>query len=143
MAAVIAAFTVIGMLTAAVLVPARLGIDVEDGELVVRLRGWDVFWCLRASVTVPLRAVRAVRAADRSELPRPGRQLPGVSVPGLITAGSSGVGDDRTFWDVRRAHRVLEVACLPGAGYRALILELPDPDGVAHRLQSMLTGGTR
>jgi hypothetical protein len=140
---VIVFFALIGTVTAAALLPAQVGVDVEDGNLVIRLRGLDVLWCLRSSLTVPLDAVRGVRVADRSELPRPGLRLPGASVPGLITAGSYGIGEDRTFWDVRKAHRALEITCRPGHGYRALILEPPDPDAVERRLRPLLDGGSR
>src|SRR5260370_14115458 len=99
---VIAMFAVIGLITAALFLRARVGVEAEGEDLVVRLHGLDAFWCLRSSLIVPLREVAAVRVAYRAELPRPGLRLPGASLPGVITAGSYGVGEQRTFWDIRK-----------------------------------------
>jgi hypothetical protein len=122
---------VIGVLGGAFLAPARVRLEVDDGVLVVRLGFWDKVLCLRGGVRLPLAQVRAVRAADRVEVPRPRLRLPGSAIPGVIIAGSYDLGANRTFWDVRRAQRLLLVQCHPGSAYAALVLEVPDPDATA------------
>jgi hypothetical protein len=114
--------------------PARVDLSLDGGVLVVALGPWDRLLCLRASVRVPLREIRAVRAVERAELPRPGLRLPGSYLPGVLTAGSYGVGGDRSFWDIRRAEQVLVVLCRPGAEYARLVLEVPDPEAAVRRL---------
>jgi hypothetical protein len=118
--------------------PARVRLDVDGGELVVSLGFWDTLLCVRGSVRVPLAQLRAVRAVGRGELPPPGLRLPGSFLPGVVTAGSYGVRK-RVFWDVRRADRLLLIECQPDAGYEALVLEVPDPDGAAAQLSRSVT----
>jgi len=118
--------------------PARVDLHVRDGALVVRPRGADTLWCLRSRVEVPLSSVAMVRAVPRSQAPRPGLRLPGAALPGVIVAGSYGTGDSRTFWDVRRADRLLLISCRLGSEYKSLVLEVPDPDATAARLNAVL-----
>jgi hypothetical protein len=132
---------VLAAVVAAFRAPARIDLQLDGGVLIVELGPWDRLLCLRGPVRVPLRDIRAVRAVDRDELPRPGLRLPGSSLPGVVTAGSYGVGAQRSFWDVRRARRVLLVVCRPGAEYARLVLELPDPDAAAQRLTHSLAAG--
>ena len=129
---------VLAAVVAAYRAPARVSLELDGGVLVVALGPWDRLLCLRASVRVPLREIRAVRVVDRGELPRPGLRLPGSYLPGVLTAGSYGVGADRSFWDIRRAERVLLVLCRPGAEYARLVLEVPDPEATALRLSHNL-----
>jgi hypothetical protein len=118
--------------------PARVDVTVEGDALVVRPRGLDVLWCFRRRVVVPLAAVALVRAVPRHAVPRAGFRRPGTAVPRVIVAGSYGSGDNRTFWDLRRARRVLLISCRLGSEYKALVLEVPDPDGTADRLNASL-----
>ena len=46
--------------------------------------------------------------------------------------------DVRTFWDTRRADRLLLISCRLGSEYKALVLEVPDPDAAAARLNAAL-----
>lgn len=135
--AVIVLLVVLGLvlvlLGVAMFRPARVRLDVDGGLLVVSLGFWDTLLCVRGSVRVPLAQVRAVRAAGRRELPRPGLRLPGSYLPGVVTAGSYGVRE-RVFWDVRRADRLLVIECDPDSHYVALVLEVPDPDAAAAQL---------
>jgi hypothetical protein len=118
--------------------PARVEVTVKDDALVVRPRGYDVLWTFRRRVVVPLADVAMVRAVPRHQAPRVGLRRPGTAVPGVIVAGSYGSGDERTFWDVRRRERVLLISCRLGSEYKALVLEVPDPDAVAERLNASL-----
>jgi hypothetical protein len=118
--------------------PARVEVRVEGDRLVVRPRGLDVLWCIRRRVIIPLASVAMVRVVARHEAPQPQPRRRGSAVPGIMVAGSYGTGDDRTFWDVRRAPRVLLISCRLGSEYKALVLEVPDPDAVAQRLNASL-----
>lgn len=118
--------------------PASVRISVHDGQLTVEPLGLNKIWCVRGKILVPLTQVTHIEAADRESLPRPGIRLPGTYLPGIITAGSFGLRPHRTFWNVRRAKRLLVVRCTPEAPYRTLVLEVPDPSGLAARLQPRL-----
>lgn len=107
--------------------PTRLDIRVDAGQLIIHFRGWDAFYCLRRRLEVPVTAVEGVGVYDRTVIPAEGLRLPGTALPGVIRAGSYGTGPSRDFWDVRTGQRLLVIQLKPGAKYRRLVLEVPDP----------------
>lgn len=134
----IGVFAFLGALVALMLRPATASIRVTGDQLIVTLHGLDKIWCVRGKVAVPLDQVSGIEAIDRNRLPRPGVRLPGSYLPGVIIAGSYGLGDNRTFWDIRRATRLLVVNCRPGAAYRQIVLEVHNPDSTAAQLHAQL-----
>lgn len=132
----------VGGLTLLMSLPARIAIEAGHGGLVVRLLGLDRLWCVRGKIAVDWRDIASVtvidRAADRASLPKAGMRLPGAYMPGLIMAGSYGLGQNRTFWDIRRGARLLVISCRAGFEYRHIVLEIGDPDGTAARLAARL-----
>jgi hypothetical protein len=65
-------------------------------------------------------------------------RLPGSHIPGVITAGAYGTGDNRTFWDVRRDDPVLVITCTESSPYRQIVLEVDDARVTAARLRNRL-----
>ena len=119
-------------------VPA-VDVGVVDGAVVVTLRGWDVLYCCRRRVAVPLDAVAGVCVSRRDLVPAEGMRLPGTSIRGVIRAGSYGTGAARDFWDVRKADEVLVIQMKPEcADYRRIVLEVAEPRAEALRLRPML-----
>jgi hypothetical protein len=118
--------------------PVNLQVTVADDALHVRFLGWDAFWLLQREVVVPIAQVRGVTVARLDAVPREGVKLPGAGVPGLIRAGIWRAGPDRDVWDVRQAEHVLWIELEPGADYRRLILEVPDPHAAALELRPVL-----
>jgi len=110
-----------------------------DGEhLVVRLTGLPMLLAFRRVLRVPADHVRGVVVQSRDRLPSIGVYFPGIAVPGVLYAGAFGLGDDRSFWHVRRADLLLRIECRPGAEFRRLVLEVPDPTATAGRLRPVL-----
>jgi hypothetical protein len=122
--------------------PSPIRLDVVHDQLVVRLAGKDAAFALSRGMTIPLAVVEGVAVARAEAVPRTGMRIPGTSIPGLLRAGSFGSGDQRDFWLVRRAPEVLVVQLRPGAPYRRLVLEVPDPREQARRLRPLLGGCT-
>ena len=110
-----------------------LAIDGDD--LVVRLSGADVVWALARELRVPRMLVRSVSVAERPSLGRPGMRIGGSYLPGVLTAGRYRRRGQWSFWVVHRARRLLVVECVTGARFDRIVLEVPDPDGEAARLQ--------
>ena len=112
-----------------------------DGrQLTVRMRGWDVLYCCRREVVVPLSALADVAVARREDVPAEGFRLPGTALPGVIRAGSYGNGDRRDFWDVRRGTQLLVIETKPGTHeYRRIVLEVPDAHDEMLRIRPVLT----
>ena len=113
----------------------RFTLAVEADCLHVRLGFWDALYCVRRSLRVPLDHIQGVAAVPTEQVPRTGMRLPGASIPRVIRAGSYGTGSQRDFWDVRRGRQLLVVEMLPGADYRRIVLEAPDPRAEALRLR--------
>jgi hypothetical protein len=126
------------MLAAMWFQPARVDLKIRDGALTVRPRGVDVLWCMRRRIEIPVASVAMVRVVGRAQAPRPVLRWPGTGLAGVITAGSYGMGDSRVFWNVRRAERLLLISCRLGSEYKTLVLEVPDPDATAARLNAEL-----
>jgi hypothetical protein len=118
--------------------PPRLDLAVDGDTVVVAMHGCDVFFCMRARIVVPIAAVDGVCVSRRDLVPHEGLRLPGTSLGKLIRAGSYGVGAARDFWNVRRAESVLVIQLCPGAEYRRIVLEVPDPGAEALRLRPIL-----
>jgi hypothetical protein len=118
-----------------------VGVEVTGGELVVRISGADRLWALSGGITVPLSGVRDARVADRRTAAADSSplRLPGAYLPGVIRAGSYGVGERRELWCVHRAERVLAVE-LTGQRYRRVVVEVADPDRVAEEINRVRLG---
>jgi hypothetical protein len=112
-----------------------LTLDVDGDVLAVRIRGWDALFALSGGWRIPLPAIEGIAVAGRRLIPRTGLRLPGTSWPGVIRAGSYGVGDKRDFWLVRKAEHLLVIELRPGAAYRRIVLEVADPHAEALRLR--------
>ncbi len=115
-----------------------IGVAVAGESLVVRFRGVGALLAFRRSMRIPIEHVRGVVVQARDRLPAIGAYFPGIAVPGVIYAGAFGSGDDRSFWHVRRADLLLRIECQPGAEFRRLVLEVPDPTALARILRPVL-----
>jgi len=137
---IIVGAAVLGIVAGTLWMPARVDVRILGNTLVVRPRGLDVLLTLRRQVEIPLSQVAMIRAVSRGQAPRVRIPRPRRHFPGGITAGSFGTGADRTFWDIRRADRVLLVSCRLDAEYKLLVLEVPDPEATAASLNAVLAG---
>ena len=112
-----------------------VALDVDGDALVVRISGADALFSLSRGRRIPLSDVEGVAVAARHLLPATGLRLPGTSWPGVIRAGSYGTGANRDFWLVRKAEQLLVIELRPGAAYRRIVLEVPDPRAEVLRLR--------
>ena len=113
-------------------------VSLDGDDLVVRMRGLDMLAAFRRTVRIPTDHVRGIVVQHRDRVPAIGFHFPGLAVPGVLYAGAFGFGDDRSFWNVRRAELLLRVECVPGAEFRRLVLQVPDPTALATRLRPAL-----
>jgi len=112
-------------------------VRLEGPELVVEFRGTDRLWTLHRGARVPLAHVTRATVLDRSEalagvtIRIAGTYWPGAVAMGLFRARGGG----RQLWSVGRARRVL-VVDLVDEKWNRLVLEAPDPDAFAARLEA-------
>jgi hypothetical protein len=111
-------------------------LELTDDALRVRLTGRDALYSLKRSLVVPLDRVAEVRAVDRDAMRKTKTiRAPGTGLPGRIKAGTFRGSAGKEFWNVRRAHRLLELE-LRDTEYARVVLELPDPDAEADRIRA-------
>lgn len=118
--------------------PADIDVTVTGSELVVSPHGLDTVWTFRRRLAFPVDEVRGVTVALLRDVPAGGLRLPGIAIPGVIRAGSYGVGAARVFWDVRRGPEVLWIELVEGASYCRMVLEVDDPHALALALRPRL-----
>ena len=112
-------------------------VAVSGGEVAVRIGGIDRLWAVSSGLRIPLGHVRRAAVIDRAEALATAShlRLPGTYFPGVIRAGTFGVGDRRELWCVRRADRVLMLE-LEGERYRRVIVEIPDAERVTEEINA-------
>ena len=112
---------------------------VTEHGLVVRFTGRDRLWACRRGVDLPLGRVLLARPMSRRDAVAgsPRVHLPGFSVPGLLRAGSYGVGERRQLWMVRRSTQLLAIY-LRGDPYHRVVVEVDDPEGLSRAINDAL-----
>ena len=120
--------------------PLRPSVDVDlvGDDLVVRMNGLGMLLACRRLLRIPADHISGVAVQHRDRLPGLGLQFPGLALPGVLYAGSFGIGTERSFWNVRRAELVLRVECHTGAEFRRIVLQVADPTVLARRLRPVL-----
>jgi len=113
-------------------------VSVNDGNLLVRIRGLDRVWAFSRGLTIPLDRVEGARCVKKTDAPAAPLRWPGTYVPGLISAGSYRGRGKRSLWCVHRASRVL-VIDLVDAPYDHVVVELPDPDTTSQEINDALS----
>lgn len=110
----------------------------EDG-VTVRFTGSDRVYAYRRGVYLPLGRVLMARPMARRDAvaASPRMHLPGVTVPGLLRAGSYGVGERRQLWMVRGATLLLAIY-LRGDPYHRVVVEVDDPEALSRLINDAL-----
>lgn len=112
-------------------------ISISDQRLSIQRSG--VARWFGSSVDVPLTHVVSFGVADPHDLSGRygGVRLAGIQIPGLVTLGTFRQGGQLTWWDVRRARRVL-VITLREERVTRLVVEVDDPIALARTLDQAL-----
>lgn len=112
---------------------------VTEHAVVVRFTGGDRVLAFRHGVTLPLDRVLLARPMGRDDLvaASPRVHLPGVCLPGVVRAGSWGVGERRQLWMAHGGDRLLAIY-LRGVPYHRVVIEVPDPDTVSRFINDAL-----
>jgi len=115
-----------------------VNIRIEGDRVHFEVEGWDKLWALKSHLEIPLGHMIAVRAD-----PEPARgwwhgiRLPGMQIPGLLTAGSFYQHDGMVFYDVHDPDATI-VIDLDHEHYKKLIIEVEHPDMAVATLRAAL-----
>ena len=113
-------------------------LSIEQGDLVVEIRGWSRLWAFKRHLRVPLSQIRAVRWDPTvAKGWWKGWRVPGTHIPGVITAGTFYRRGGRDFWDVRGGSKAVTIELERGK-YRRLVVEVADPQSTVTRINEAL-----
>ena len=116
-------------------------IEVTDTELAVHLTGVSGALALKSHFTHPLADVAGAQVMAIDEAKggeHMSAKFPGTRIPGVFWAGSFRNADSWQFWYVARADNVL-VIDIEHEKYARLVLELPDPQAEADKINAART----
>lgn len=115
---------------------ALVDLSVAEGKLTLHVRGADKLCSFKRSLEIPLAHIAGVRA-DPEVAPGwyHGIRMPGINVPGVITAGTFYQDGNRIFWDVHHPEKTI-VIDLHDERYNQLVVEVDDPDTAVQLIQN-------
>ena len=112
--------------------------EITGDTLHLRVEGLDQLWAFKSELAIPLRHITSVRTdAEVTKKWFHGIKWPGISVPGVITAGTFYRDGKRIFWDIHNPERAV-VITLADESYNELVIEVEDPDIFVANLQESI-----
>jgi hypothetical protein len=102
-------------------------LSISGGNLVLQVRGADKLWAFKSSLEIPLAHISEIRADPAMAHGWwHGLRMPGINIPGVLTAGTFYQDGRRVFWDVHNPENTVVIE-LKDERYNALIVEVADP----------------
>jgi hypothetical protein len=111
---------------------------IEQDHLTIGITGLDRVLAFRSELRIPLAHIRGVEVRPPEALSWfHGLRMPGINLPGVVTAGTFYTGDGRVFYDMHDPHQTIALE-LDHESYRRVIVQVDDPEAVAAAIQSAL-----
>jgi hypothetical protein len=114
-------------------------LEVEGGDLVLRMRAREKAEGMHGDIRVPLAAVRAVRAVDDPWPELRGIRAPGTGLPGVVAVGTRRGGFGKDFAAVHGKGPAVVVE-LDGADFARLVVTSDDAAARARSITQSLAG---
>jgi hypothetical protein len=113
-------------------------LEVQNGNLVLHVQGADKLWAFKSRLEIVAAHISGVRV-DSSIAHGwwKGMRVPGINVPGVITAGTFYQHGKRIFWDVHNADNTIVIS-LHDDRYDELIVEVADPNAAIELIKSLI-----
>ena len=111
-------------------------LSIAEGKLVLHVQGADKIFALKSTLEIPLEHIAGIRADP--EVARGwfhGLKMPGTNIPGVITAGTFYLHEQRVFWDVHHPENTVAIE-LRDERYNELIVEVADPAAAMELVRS-------
>lgn len=108
-------------------IQAMVSIQKENGKFIFEVKGLHKLWALKSQIEIPVEHIVSAskNTADWSGFI--GIRLPGLQIPGVITAGTYLVDDGTIFCDVVHSEKCIVVE-LNDEQYKRLVIEVEDVD---------------
>jgi hypothetical protein len=115
-----------------------VSLTVHDDVLGLKVLGADRLWALKSHIDIPLRNVEHISHDPGRVGPWwKGFRMLGVSLPGVIKAGTFYEHGKRTFFDVHDPRNTVVIE-LKDDSLSELVVEVADPESVLAHVQSAL-----
>ncbi|MFD2417710.1 hypothetical protein [Amycolatopsis pigmentata] len=103
-------------------------VSVDNGELVVTIRGMRKVWSLKSEITIPIAHVKGatVDPGIRDEFPRTIEKRVGTNLYQTYYGGTFVQDGDKVFWDVRKPENAI-VITLDNEDFDRLVVEVENP----------------
>ena len=123
---------------------------IDKNLLRVRVRGTHKLWAFKSSIEIPLAAIRSVKVDPARARHAQGGRNPGISIPGVLNAGTFHEGVRRIFWDVHDPDKAIVIELNNASGlilsddrYDELIVEVPNPTESVEQITGAITAQSR
>ncbi len=109
-------------------------VSKTDGHYKFEIQGSHKLWSLKSEITIPAEhIVRAYKNEDQSKSFL-GLRMPGVNIPGIITAGSFMVNEGTIFCDFTGKENLVVVE-LKDEKYKQLVIEVENVEQTLNLFQ--------
>ncbi len=116
-------------------------LSVLEGKLVLHVEGADKIFALKSTLEIPLEHIAGIRAdPDVARGWWHGFRMPGTQIPGVITAGTFYLHEQRVFWDVHHPEKTVAIE-LHDERYNELIVEVADPQAAVEMVRGAISRG--
>jgi hypothetical protein len=113
-------------------------VHVDGDMLVVEIEGLDKLWALKSRLAIPLSNIRGATADPGMVNSPKGIRAPGAHIPGVITAGTFHIDDERVFWDVHDPAKAVVIE-LADERYARLVIQVDDPRATVDLVEGLIT----
>ncbi len=112
--------------------------EITDGILHLDVQGMDKIWAFKSRLSIPLEHITAVRMdGEIAKKWWHGIKLPGVNIPGVLTAGTFYQDGKRVFWDIHHPETAV-VLSLNHEHYDELVIEVESPEAFVGRIREKI-----
>ena len=102
-------------------------ISKDGNNFYFNVKGLHKLWALKSQLSIPINNIfRAYQNRDALNGWWKGIRMPGIHVPGIITAGTFYQSNGKVFWDVVNKNKAI-IIDLEFENYQKLIIEVENP----------------
>ncbi len=115
-------------------------IEISEGTLHLRVRGFDVVLAVKKQLAVPLAHVQRAEigvSPEATERLEHSLRMPGTAVPGVVIAGHYREHGRWMFWDIHSGKQAITIR-LDHEHFDALVVDVEDPAATVAQINAAL-----
>lgn len=103
-----------------------IAIHKTEDQFIFEVQGMHKLWCLKNKIKIPKGNVIKAFQAEQEFPFWKGWRIPGINLPGVLTAGTYYKKGKRNFWDVTNKQKTIVVE-LKNSRFNKLIIDVENP----------------